>query len=292
MYVGFSILVSTFYISIFKTTFGSPKEKLLEKQLENMKLQYALLARQINDAEASLNSFRLSDEKRYRPILEMEGISESYWRGGSGGVERFSSLRGMQNSDLLLVTWSRIEGIKNKANVQNESFESIHEASVDWKRQNDHFPGISPVSVQFSLGDGYKFRPIHPVLGTPRMHNGQDFKVPFGTDVYATGDGVVVEAGYSRSGFGNYIVIDHDYGLQTLYGHLSQIRVSRGQNIKRGDMIGKSGDSGLSSGPHLHYQVEQRGRAINPRNFFNMNDLTLEEYQDMIKAFGSKSGYR
>lgn len=292
MYFGLSVIISVLYISLFKNTFGSPKEKMLEMQLENMKLQYSLLRRQMAEAESALSGFRLSDEKRYRPVLELDGIEESYWKGGSGGVEKYSSLKGLMNSDLLIGTWTKIDELRNKANVQSESFNAISEASVEWKRQNDHFPGISPVSVQFSLGDGYSFRPIHPVLGIPRMHNGQDFRVPYGTDVYATGDGVVVEAGYSRSGFGNYIVIDHDYGLQTLYGHLSQIKVSKGTSVKRGDLIGKSGDSGLSSGPHLHYQVEQRGRAINPRNFFNKNDLTLEEYQEMIQAFGSKSEFR
>jgi murein DD-endopeptidase MepM/ murein hydrolase activator NlpD len=155
----------------------------------------------------------------------------------------------------------------------------------------DHFPGISPVSVKFRLGDGYKFRAIHPVLGTPRMHNGQDFEVPYGTQVYATGDGTITESGYNSGGFGNCIVIDHGYGFQTVYGHLSDIRVAKGQNVKRGDLIGISGSSGLSNGPHLHYQVEQFGSHKNPINFFN-NDVSAEEYNDMIQAFESKSKLR
>ena len=150
----------------------------------------------------------------------------------------------------------------------------------------DHFPGYSPVSVKFRLGDGYKFRAIHPVLGTPRMHNGQDFEVPYGTEIYATGDGTVVESGWNSGGFGNHVVIDHGYGYQTVYGHLSAIRVPKGLNVKRGDLIGISGSTGLSSGPHLHYQVEQSGRHANPINFFN-NDMSLEEYNEMIQAFES-----
>jgi murein DD-endopeptidase MepM/ murein hydrolase activator NlpD len=122
------------------------------------------------------------------------------------------------------------------------------------------------------------------------MHNGQDFRVPFGTEVYATGDGIVVESGYSSGGFGNYVVIDHDYGLSTLYGHLSQIKVPKGTNVKRGELVGISGDSGLSSGPHLHYQVEEKGHAINPMNY--LNAMTLEEYNEMIQAFGSRSRLR
>jgi murein DD-endopeptidase MepM/ murein hydrolase activator NlpD len=221
----------------------------------------------------------------------MESIPESYRKGGFGGVERFPDLKGFRNTGLLVAFRTRVEEIKNMANVQQESFATMDESAKEWKRQVDHFPGISPVSVNFRLGDRYAFRAIHPVLGTPRMHNGQDFKVPYGTEVFATGDGIVVESGYSTGGFGNYVVIDHDYGLSTLYGHLSQILVPKGLNVKRGDLIGKSGDSGLSSGPHLHYQVEQKGHAINPLNFFN-NDMTLEEYNEMIQAFGSRTKFR
>jgi murein DD-endopeptidase MepM/ murein hydrolase activator NlpD len=155
----------------------------------------------------------------------------------------------------------------------------------------DHQPIISPVDVKFRLGDGFKFREIHPVLGTPRMHYGQDFEVPYGTEVHATGDGKIIESGWNPGGFGNYIVIDHGYGLQSTYGHLSDIKVVREMNVKRGDLIGLSGSTGTSSGPHLHYQINQYGEHKNPINFFN-NDITVEEYNEMIQALGSKSKFR
>ncbi len=285
-----SILIAVFYGAIFENLFGSPKEKMLTQQIENLKLQYSLMGRQLDNSVKALNSFKLSDDMRYRPILDMDTISESYRQAGYGGVDRFSDLKGYQNSDLLIAYMSKIEDTKNRANVQLESFKSIAERSVEWKRENDHFPGISPVNVIFRLGDGYKFRPIHPVLGTPRMHNGQDFEVPYGTEVYATGDGTVVESGW-EGGFGNCIVIDHGYGLQTVYGHLSNIKVPKGLNVKRGDLIGISGSTGQSTGPHLHYQVEQYGQHMNPVNFFP-NDLSAEEYTEMIQAFGSRTKFR
>ena len=286
-----SLILATLYGTFIENVFGSPKEKVLSQQIENLKLQYTLIGRELDNSIAALNSFRLSDDKRYRPILDMDSVPESYRKAGYGGVDRYGDLKGYLNSDILIEYKSKIDEIKSMATVQNESFKTIAERSAEWKREIDHFPGISPVNVKFRLGDGYKWRTIHPVLGIPRMHNGQDFDVPYGTDVYATGDGSVIESGWNPGGFGNCIVIDHGYGLQTVYGHLSDIKVVKGQSVKRGDLIGISGSSGLSSGPHLHYQVEQFGAHKNPVNFFN-NDVNADEYNDMIQAFESKSKLR
>ena len=286
-----SLVLAAIYGIFIENTVGSPKEKLLSQQVENLKLQYTLIGKELDNSIAALNSFRLSDDSRYRPILDMDSVPESYRRAGFGGVDRYSDLKGYLNSELLIGFKSKIDEIKVRATVQKESFSSIAEMSAEWKREMDHFPGISPVSVNFRLGDGYRWRTIHPLLGTPRMHNGQDFEVPYGTEVYATGDGKVIESGWNTGGFGNCIVIDHGYGLQTVYGHLSDIKIANGQNVKRGDLIGISGSSGLSSGPHLHYQVEQFGTHKNPVNFFN-SDVSVEEYKDMIQAFESKSKLR
>jgi murein DD-endopeptidase MepM/ murein hydrolase activator NlpD len=286
-----SVILTLIYTTIFENLFGSPKEKILSQQVENMKLQYSLIGRQLDNSMAALNSFRLSDDKLYRPVLDMDSIPESFRIAGYGGVDRYRDMAGYMNSGLLVSFRSKIEEIKNMAKVQNESYKSIAERSIEWRREMDHFPGISPVSVKFSLGDGYRFRAIHPVLGTPRMHNGQDFEVPYGTQVYATGDGTVIESGWTSGGFGNCIVIDHGYGFQTVYGHLSNIKVAKGLNVRRGDLIGISGSSGLSSGPHLHYQIEKLGQHVNPINFFN-NDISEEEFNEMIQAFGSKSKFR
>jgi hypothetical protein len=291
LWFALSVVVTLFYGSVFRSFFGSPKEKLLTMQLENLKLQYSIIGRQLDNSINSLNGYRLSDDRRYRPILDMDSVPESYRRAGHGGVDRFRDLTGYMNSDLLISYMTKIDDIKNRANIQKESFQSIGEMAVEWKREVDHQPLISPVDVKYRLGDGFKFREIHPVLGTPRMHYGQDFSVPYGTDVHATGDGKVIESGWNSGGFGNYIVIDHGYGLQSTYGHLSQIRVPRGANVKRGDLIGLSGNTGTSSGPHLHYQIDQFGEHKNPVNFFN-NDISIDEYTEMIQALGSKSKLR
>ena len=289
--LSLSFLIAIVYVTAFQNIFGSPKEKILTQQLDNLKLQYELINRELDNSMNSMESFRLSDDKRYRPVLDMESVSESFRKAGYGGVDRYRDLTGFINSDLLISSKSKLEVIKNLANIQRESYKDIEERSSEWKREMDHQPMISPVSVNFRLGDGYKFREVHPVLGTPRMHYGQDFSVPYGTHVYATGDGKVIESRWNSGGFGNFIVIDHGYGLRTTYGHLSQINVTKADILKRGDLIGLSGSTGTSSGPHLHYQIDQYGQHKNPIYFFN-NDISADEYNDMIQSLGSKSKLR
>jgi murein DD-endopeptidase MepM/ murein hydrolase activator NlpD len=184
-----------------------------------------------------------------------------------------------------------IDLIKVMAEVQEESFAALAERRDEWIRENEHLPKICPVDVIYPRGDGLKFRKEHPVLGTARWHNGQDFNTPYGTDVYATGAGKVIAAGWSDGGFGNYVMIDHGYGFSTIYGHLSKIEVADGMNVKRGDIIGLTGNSGTSSGPHLHYQINFNGSHKNPLEFF-ADDLTPEEYRDMIMTLGSRSRFR
>lgn len=286
-----SVMMTLVYVFLFRSLFGSPKEKLLEQQVENLKLQFSLAGRELDRSLEELNSFRLSDEIRYRPILDMDSIPGTYRKAGFGGVDRYRELAGYANSDLLILYRSKIDVITSMARVQKESYNAIAERATEWKIEKDHQPYISPVDVKYRLGDGFKFREKHPVLGTPRMHYGQDFEVPYGTDVHATGNGTVIEAGWNSMGFGNFVVIDHGYGIRTTYGHLSRINVPKGMKVKRGDLIGQSGNTGTSSGPHLHYQIDQFGQHKNPINFFN-NDMSADEYSEMIQTFASKGRLR
>lgn len=292
LWFGGSVAVTAFYVSVIHNYFGSPKEHVLDQQIENLQLKYSLANRELDFSMKNIKSLEKSDEIRYRPILKMEGIPEIIRNPGFGGVDRLRDLNGYLNSDLMLSTRERIEEMKNMTNVQNESFTSINDKAAEWKFEMDHLPAISPVDPSFRLGDGYRFREKHPVLGYGRMHYGQDFYVPYGTKVYATGDGKVIESGNNGGGFGNVVMIDHGYGLTSIYAHLSKINVPKDINVKRGDMIGLSGSSGsLSTGPHLHYQINKYGSPVKAIDFFN-NDITEQEFQEMIQAFGSDSIFR
>ena len=282
-----SVAVTVLYTLVFNHFFSSPKDTILQQELSNVKLQYSLLGRQLDQSIEILNQLKSSDDNLYRPILDMDSIPESVRNPGSGGVDRFSDLYGYTNSVLLINFRTRADEIKNRTNVQLESLRSIEERKNEWKREMEYLPYISPVNPAYRLGDGVKYREVHPVLGTPKWHHGQDINTPYGTDVYATGSGKVIKAGWSTGGFGNFVVIDHCYGFQTTYGHLSSIKVSLDMNVKRGDLIGLSGSSGTSSGPHLHYQIDLYGQHKNPLYYFN-NDLSEEEYFEMIQTLTSK----
>lgn len=284
-----TIGVTMIYASVIGGIFGSPKEKMLSQEVDNLKLQYTITGKQIDHNFKVLENLKMSDEVRYRPILEMDSIPWSIRNPGFGGVERFREMDGYFNSGLMKSTRMRVEEMRNMITVQEESFKSIEEKEAEWERMLEYVPWICPVRVDIRKGDGLKFREVHPVLGTPQWHHGQDFTAPYGTEVYATGAGRVIEAGWNSGGYGNYVIIDHGYyGYQSLYAHLSSISVSKGLNVKRGDKIGLSGNTGTSSGPHLHYEINQYGQHKNPLSFFN-DDLTVAEYFEMIQKLSSGS---
>ena len=285
-----SVAITIFYTTVFSDLFGSSKERLLVQDIENLKLKFSILGMSMDNSLRVLNDLKLSDDNRYRPVLEMDSIPSSVRKMGYGGTDRYDDLEGYDNSRLMVTTRKKVNEINNMTSVQYESFKSVEEKKDEWEREMEYLPMISPVNVIYRLGDGVKFREVHPVLGTPQWHHGQDFSTPYGTQVYATGSGKVIEAGW-KGGLGNCIVIDHGYGYQSTYGHLSNMKVTVGLNVKRGDLIGLTGSTGTSTGPHLHYQIDLYGQYKNPLYFFN-NDLTEDEYFEMIQTLSAKSKYR
>jgi murein DD-endopeptidase MepM/ murein hydrolase activator NlpD len=121
---------------------------------------------------------------------------------------------------------------------------------------------------------GYGMR-SDPFQGRAAMHAGIDLSGPIGTPIYATADGVVTTAGYNSGGYGNLIKIDHGKGIETRYGHLSSMSVREGARVRRGEMIGRMGSTGRSTGSHLHYEVRIDGRAVNPIPFMKSTDYLL-----------------
>jgi murein DD-endopeptidase MepM/ murein hydrolase activator NlpD len=263
--------------------FESPKERRMKRELDNMVIQYDLMNGKLDQLANVLSDIEKRDDEIYRTIFEAGPIPNEVRTAGFGGANRYKNLEGFNNSDLLIDTRKKLDKIANRAYVQTKSFDDVVEMARDKEQMLASIPAIQPVANKDlkKMASGYGYR-IHPIYKVRKLHTGTDFSAPTGTPIYATGDGKVSTYKRSRAGYGNHIVIDHGYGYQTLYAHMSKVDVKRGQKVKRGDVIGYIGSSGRSTAPHLHYEVIKDGRKINPINYF-FNDLSPEEYEMMLE---------
>jgi murein DD-endopeptidase MepM/ murein hydrolase activator NlpD len=176
-----------------------------------------------------------------------------------------------------------------KIYVQSTSYDQLIKLAKNKETMLACIPAIMPISNKDlkRTASGWGWR-IHPIYKIRKFHYGMDFTAPTGTDIYSTGDGVVELVESSMRGYGNHIVINHGYGYKTIYAHLNGFNVKQGQQVKRGDIIGFVGNSGMSTAPHLHYEVMRNGEKVNPVNYY-FNDLSAEEYERMIEI-SIKSG--
>lgn len=200
-----------------------------------------------------------------------------------GGVNRYSDLEGYQYSNVVIEANKKLDQLAKRMYVQTKSFDEVVELAQNKEKMLASIPAIQPVPNKNlkRMASGYGYR-THPIYKVRKMHWGMDFSAPTGTEIFATGDGTVAQVILSRGGYGKHVVIDHGFGYETLYAHMTKINVKRGQKVKRGDVIGLVGNTGTSSAPHLHYEVIKDGKKINPAHFY-FNDLTPEEYDQMIE---------
>ena len=287
-FVG-SLLLAGLYGGMFTYLVDSPKEKTLKREIAQMELQYELFGREMEKVEKVLNHLQETDDNLYRTIFEAEPIATSLREGGIGGVNRYNELEGYDNSDIVIGTAVRLDRILKRIYVQSKSFDVLIALASEKEEMLRCIPAIQPISnkdlKRTASGWGYR---IHPIYKIRKFHWGMDFTAPTGIDVYSTGDGVVSEVKSSKRGLGNHIIIDHGYGYTTIYAHLDRFNVRRGQTVKRGDIIGFVGNTGLSTAPHLHYEVKLNGKNVDPANYY-FNDLSPEEYEKMIEL-AMKSG--
>ena len=260
----------------------TPYEKALKRENENLKLQYDFLDKRIELAENALTNVSDRDDNIYRTFFEANPIPKEQRQAGFGGVNRYKKFEGEPNSKLIKKSAQRIDKLLKGIEVQSRSLDEIEKLAKDKEKLLAAIPAIQPVQHKdlTRVASGYGMR-IHPILKYRKMHNGMDFTAPKGTPIYATGDGVVTKASRG-SGFGKVIYIDHGFGYMTKYAHLSKFNTRKGKRVKRGDIIGYVGNTGLSSGPHLHYEVHKNGKPINPVNFYH-GDLSPEEYEIMLE---------
>jgi len=281
------ILVSIGIVVISYNIFSSPKELMLEREIEYLKDNYKRMNKALAQYENVLSDISERDDNIYRVVFEAEPIPSSIRKAGVGGVNRYVELEGYANENVVINTNKRLDQIAKQLYVQSKSYDEVIDLAKNKEHMLASIPAIQPIPnknlKRMASGFGYR---IHPVYKTRKLHTGMDFTSPTGTEIYATGDGKVVTVKKTRRGYGMHIVIDHGFGYTTLYGHMSKFNVRRGQKVKRGDIIGYVGNTGTSTAPHLHYEVIKDGKKINPINFY-FNDLTPEEYDKMIEISSS-----
>lgn len=261
----------------------SPKEKALKRELQNMQLQFGLLNKKMNEAEAVLANVAERDNNIYRIYFEANPIPEEQRRAGFGGINRYKNLEGFDNSELIIETSKRLDILQKQIIVQSKSLDEITVLAEEKEKLLTAIPAIQPVRNKdlTRMASGYGMR-TDPFTKIKKMHWGMDFSAPKGTPIFAPGDGIVKRADSWSSGYGKHIRIDHGFGYVSLYAHLHKYNVKKNQKVKRGDIIGYVGNTGRSMGPHLHYEIFKDGTRINPINFY-YGSLTAEEFNKLLE---------
>lgn len=285
VYFSASLALAVIYYVVFTLFLDLPKEKILKRELNQLTLQYEILDKQLDQISDVLSDIQNRDDNIYRTVFNSEPIPASIRTAGFGGVNRYTDLEGYENSRIVIETAKKIDVLKKQLYVQSKSFDDVIILAKNKEQMLASIPSIQPIAINDlrRIGGFYGMR-IHPILKIFKMHEGMDFTAPVGTIIYATGDGVVsdIQRSRARRGYGNLIEIDHGYGYKTIYAHIEDIKVRPGQRVKRGDVIATVGNTGLSTAPHLHYEIRKGNRSINPINYY-FNDLTPEEFDAMIE---------
>ena len=264
--------------------FDSPKEKELRRELEFLQLNEQLHSKKIVQLEKILADIQDRDNNIYRLYFEVSPISNEQRKAGFGGINRYKSLEGFNSSDMIIDVTRNMDILSKQLYVQSKSLDEIVKLAENKEKLLAAIPAIQPVKNQdlSRMASGFGWR-SDPFTKTNKKHMGMDFSAPKGTPIYASGDGVIERADQSSAGYGKHIRIEHGFGYVSLYAHLSNYNVKKGQRVKRGDLIGFVGNTGRSQAPHLHYEIIKNGEKINPINFYYGN-LSPEEFAAMQKA--------
>ncbi len=286
--MGFMVLALAFAVGIyflFNTYFESPRIVSLKNEVEELSFYLDGINKDVEQLNQISSSLEYNDNNIYRVIMGAEPIESSVRNAGVGGSDRYAELnsKNFDRKELVLQTKKKIDFIKRKYFIQNQSHEELREMIKSKEQMLAAIPAIQPVSneelIRLASGYGYRF---HPVYKVKKMHTGIDFSAPIGTPIYATADGKISMVEVSFKGYGKQVEIDHGFGFKTKYAHMHEFTVKVGQVVKRGELIGYVGNTGLSTAPHLHYEVVRNNQKVNPVHYF-FNDLSPEEYEKVVE---------
>lgn len=285
-FLSVAFLLGIFGFTYFNVNYKSLDEIVLNKENEELKLEWEILQEKINGLSVTLTKLENDDDNYYRVVLDLEKLDEAIRDGGAGGSQKYE-LPKSENVKEIALAYQQLNKISSRLEVETQSLMEIDNKATRFEDMMVTRPAMQPIDnrqlTRFNTIFGMRKHPIH---GDWRNHNGLDLTADMGTPVYATGDGIVIEAKYN-GGYGNVIFLSHGYGFETRYAHLSKFKVMNGQRVKRGDLIGYVGNTGLSTNPHLHYEVLYNNKWINPI-YFMYRDLSQAEYNELLKEAKTK----
>jgi murein DD-endopeptidase MepM/ murein hydrolase activator NlpD len=287
-WVAGSFILAIVFNVIYAFFFDTPHESQIRQENRALMQDYEFLSKKYSRVDTVLKEVRSIDENLYRTIFE----TEPTFRQGAGENEEISELfqyLSIDNNKLVKKTSEDLDAIHQRVNLQAKEYSRLMSFSGRKADILTGLPAIQPIRNQdlTRTASGYGYR-IHPIYKIQKMHPGMDFTAPTGTEVFATGDGIIEVVEMSKRGNGNTIVINHGLGYQTSYMHLDAFKVKTGQKVKRGEVIAWVGNTGLSVAPHLHYEVSLDGNPVNPVNYFFL-ELSPQSY-DKIILISIKSG--
>lgn len=276
-----TILILVIHVSL---GFDLPKTAILRKKNAKLTSRITLLNRQLDQHNKDLYALQVRDDGIYRSIFGMNAIPAEVRNSGFSGINRYSEYEGT-----LKDAAQKLDYLMKKTYIQSKSFDEVSLLSKRMEEMVMCIPAIPPMipdksKYHFSSPFGWRF---HPIYHTQKMHTGVDLVMDSGTPLYATGDGVVHTVKSEATGYGRQIVIDHGFGYKTRYAHMQEVILEVGTPVKRGDCVGLSGNSGSSTGAHLHYEVLYKGNQVNPANYYDLS-MTPEEYLTMIRPYEKK----
>lgn len=288
-FLAAAFVTALIIVSIAFRFIPSPEAKLARVQYQRMRENYDILNEKVKSIQQQLTSLEERDNQVYRSIFEANPVPDTMRAKLIEQKKELEKVSVLNDEELSSELASTLNNLSARLQYQANSYNEIEKLIKNQGQKLTSIPAIQPVSNKnlTRIASGFGMR-IDPVYGTPKMHKGLDFTAPQGTPIYATGDGVVSEAGFSDGGYGNHVVINHGYGYETLYGHMVKVKVRAGQRVKRGEVIGWVGSTGKSTGPHCHYEVHINGNEVNPVYFF-YNDLNAEEFDRLLKIAATGS---
>lgn len=276
------IVIGVFLFFLYTSYFPSPMQRQLNHRLDDENAVITLLRQQQNEMQLVLTDLQQRDDNLYRVLFGAEPIPLAVRSGADHKLAYYEELASMSNNRMLKELINKTSSLATQLYIQAASYDTIVMMAKNQQIRMENIPAIQPVFNKDlkRVASGYGVR-IDPVYHLKKFHHGMDFSAPVGTEVFATGNGTITFAGW-KQGYGNTVVLDHGFGYTTLYAHLYKPVARKGQRVKRGDIIALVGNSGKSTGPHLHYEVRINDRPVDPRNYY-FYDLSPEQYDLMLQ---------